>query len=65
MDLKQALAVWLIFGAGVAAAASVVLMSFVIKEALRLGVGRSRGSRHDAGGDGSCRGCDGSRLRRF
>jgi hypothetical protein len=65
MDLKQALAVWLIFGAGFVAAASAVVMAFVIKEALRLGVGRSRWSRHDAGREGSCRGCDGSRLRRF
>lgn len=65
MELNQALGVWLIFAGGVAAAASVVLMSFVMKEALRLGDGRSRRSRHEAGGDGSCRGCDGSRPRRF
>lgn len=65
MELTVQLGAWLMFAGGFAAASALALGWFAITEAGRLGVWRPRRSRHEAGWNGVCRGCEGSRLRRF
>lgn len=65
MELTTALGAWLMFVGGFAAASCLAILGLAITEAGRLGDGRPRRSRHDAGGDGSSRADDGSSARRF
>lgn len=64
MDLTL-IGLWLIFAGLMAAASSAAIVVALFKGWGRPGVGRAAGSRPEAGAEGVCRGCDGSRLRRF